>query len=84
MATSHDPHPQTIVAFYIGLGFMQQGERLWRIDVGTVSRLAVDQSMPQPGRPTQTSRMLFCGSTSNIARLQIIDANRSAADKTKK
>ncbi len=45
MATSRDPDAQAIVAFYIGLGFTQQGQCLWRIDVGSVVRLAVDQTV---------------------------------------
>ncbi|MBB4577219.1 hypothetical protein GGI59_006051 [Rhizobium lentis] len=47
MATSHDPDTQAIVPFYIGLGFPQQGQRLWRIDVRTGGRLAVNQPMQQ-------------------------------------
>jgi hypothetical protein len=47
MTTPYDPDPQAIVAFDVGLGFTQQGQRFWRIDVGTVSRLAVDQTMQQ-------------------------------------
>lgn len=47
MTTSHDPDPQTVVALYIGLGFTQQGQRLWRVNVRTVSRLAVYQTMQQ-------------------------------------
>jgi hypothetical protein len=47
MATSHDPDAQAIVPFYIGLGFPQQGQCLWRIDVRTVGRLAVNQPMQQ-------------------------------------
>lgn len=47
MATSHDLDTQTIVAFYIDFGFAQQGQRLWPIDVGTVGRFAVDQSVQQ-------------------------------------
>ena len=47
MTTSYDPDQQAIVALYIGLGFAQQGQRLWRIDVGTVGRLAVNQPMQQ-------------------------------------
>jgi hypothetical protein len=44
MTASYDPDPQAVVAFDVGLGFTQQGQRLWRIDVG---RLTVDQSMQQ-------------------------------------
>ncbi|MBB3810411.1 hypothetical protein FHS81_002512 [Pseudochelatococcus contaminans] len=47
MATSHDPDPQTIVAFHIGLGFRQQGQCLWRVNVRAVSRLPIDQKMQQ-------------------------------------
>lgn len=47
MTTSHNPNPQTIVAFYIRLGFKEQGQRLWRVDVRTVSRLSIDQTMQQ-------------------------------------
>ena len=47
MATSNDRDAQAIVAFDIGLGFAQQSQCLWRIDVGTVSRLIVDQHMQQ-------------------------------------
>lgn len=39
--------PQAIIALDIGLGFTQQGQRLWRIDVGTVGRFAVDQPVQQ-------------------------------------
>ncbi|MBB2830666.1 UNVERIFIED_ORG: hypothetical protein GGD51_000767 [Rhizobium esperanzae] len=47
MAASHDPDTQAIVAFDVGLGFAQQGQRLWRVDVRTVSRFAIDQPMRQ-------------------------------------
>ena len=46
MATS-DPDAQTIVALDIGLGFVKQGQRVWRIDIGAIGRLAVDQPMQQ-------------------------------------
>lgn len=45
MTTSHDPDAQAIVVFYIGLGFTQQGQCLWRIDLETLVRLAVDQTV---------------------------------------
>jgi hypothetical protein len=47
MATSHDPDTQAIVAFDVGLGFTQQGQRLWRVDVRAVSRFPIDQTMQQ-------------------------------------
>ena len=47
MATSPDPSAKAIVAFYVSLGFTQQCQRLWRVDVGTVGDLAVDQSVQQ-------------------------------------
>src|SRR6478736_1107456 len=47
MTTSHDPDTKTVIAFDVGLRLAQQGQRLWRIDIGTVGRLAVDQSMQQ-------------------------------------
>lgn len=47
MATSHDPNTQTIVALDVSLGFAQLGQRLWCVDIGTISGFAVDQPMQQ-------------------------------------
>jgi hypothetical protein len=47
MTASCGPQAQTIVAFDISLGFTQQRERLWRINVGPIDRLAIDQPMQQ-------------------------------------
>ncbi len=47
MTTSHNPDSQAIIALYVCLGFTQLGQRLWRVDVRTVSRLPIDQTMQQ-------------------------------------
>lgn len=47
MAPPCDLGTQAIIAFDIGLGFTQQGQRLWGIDVGTIDCLAVDQPTQQ-------------------------------------
>ena len=47
MPASRSPQAQTIVALNISLGFTQQGQRLWRINVGTIDYFAVDQPMQQ-------------------------------------
>ena len=47
MTTSYNPDPQAIVAFDVGLGFANQGKCLWCVDIGTVSCLAVYQTMQQ-------------------------------------
>ncbi len=39
MTSSHDPDTQVIIALHICLGFTQQGQRLRRVDVRSVSRV---------------------------------------------
>ena len=65
MATSHDPDTQAIVAFDVGLGFTQQGQRLWRVDVRAVSRFPIDQTMERVqhmclGRDALIQSQLHC------------------------